>query len=200
LEYIILASKSPDRKKLFEQAGIEFNVLKIDVDEEELKKLIKKPISLVIELAKAKALSAKKVMQKSKKEGIIIAADTIVELNGEIIGKATNEQNAFKILKKLIGKTHNLLTGIAITKSYDSKIITDYESTAVNFLKLSDREIRNYIRSGEWKGRAGAYAITEKASLFIECIQGSSSNVIGLPMHKIFLILKDKFGFNLLNG
>ena len=151
-----------------------------------------------MELARTKGLNAKEVMQRSKKEGIIIAADTVVELNGEIIGKAQDEQDAFRILKKLIGKTHNLLTGIAITNTHESKVITDYDSTTIKFLKLSDDEIWNYIRSGDWKGRAGAYAITEKASVFIEYIKGSPSNVIGLPMHKIFLILKNDFDFNIL--
>jgi len=198
LERIILASKSLDRRELFKQARIPIEVLKTDVDEEQLKKEIKDPIQLVMELARIKGLNAKEVMQRSKKEGIIIAADTIVELNDEIIGKALDEQDAFRILKKLIGKTHNLLTGIAITNSYDSKVITDYESTTVKFLKLSNDEIKSYIKSGDWKGRAGAYAITEKASLFIEYIQGSPSNVIGLPMHKIFLILKNSFNFNIL--
>ena len=198
MERIILASKSLDRRELFKQARIPIEVLKTDVDEERLKKEIKDPIQLVMELARIKGLNAKEVMQRSKKEGIIIAADTIVELNDEIIGKALDEQDAFRILKKLIGKTHNLLTGIAITDSYDSKVITDYESTTVKFLKLSNNEIKSYIKSGDWKGRAGAYAITEKASLFIEYIQGSPSNVIGLPMHKIFLILKNSFNFNIL--
>ena len=198
MERIILASKSLDRRELFKQARIPIEVLKTDVDEEQLKKEIKDPIQLVMELARIKGWNAKEVMQRSKKEGIIIAADTIVELNDEIIGKALDEQDAFRILKKLIGKTHNLLTGIAITNSYDSKVITDYESTTVKFLKLSNDEIKSYIKSGDWKGRAGAYAITEKASLFIEYIQGSPSNVIGLPMHKIFLILKNSFNFNIL--
>ena len=198
MERIILASKSLDRRELFKQARIPIEFLKTDVDEEQLKKEIKDPIQLVMELARIKGLNAKEVMQRSKKEGIIIAADTVVELNDEIIGKALDEQDAFRILKKLIGKTHNLLTGIAITNSYDSKVITDYESTTVKFLKLSNDEIKSYIKSGDWKGRAGAYAITEKASLFIEYIQGSPSNVIGLPMHKIFLILKNSFNFNIL--
>ena len=100
MERIILASKSLDRRELFKQARIPIEVLKTDVDEEQLKKEIKDPIQLVMELARIKGLNAKEVMQRSKKEGIIIAADTIVELNDEIIGKALDEQDAFRILKK----------------------------------------------------------------------------------------------------
>ena len=101
-------------------------------------------------------------------------------------------------LQSLIGHTHNLVTGIAITDTEDSKIIVDYETTVVKFLNLSDDEITKYIKLGEWKGRAGAYAITEKAGVFIEYIQGSFSNVVGLPLHKIFLILKNYFQVNIL--
>lgn len=157
------------------------------------------PIKLVKELAKAKALYIKTILSDKQRDAFIIAADTIIEFKGEVIGKARDEQMAIHILEKLRGNVHNLLTGIAITRSIDPKIIIDYESTVVKFLELSDKEIRAYIRSGDWKGRAGAYAITEKASLFIEYIQGSFSNVIGLPMHKIFLILKNEFNLNLLS-
>ncbi|MFX0030099.1 MAG: Maf family protein [Candidatus Hermodarchaeota archaeon] len=193
-----MASKSPDRRELFKQARIPIEVLKPDVDEEQLKSKISDPVELVKEIAKAKAIFAKNKLHENNKKGIIIAADTVVELDGQIIGKAVDEQDAFSILKKIIGQTHNLLTGIAITDSDDSEIFIDYENTAVKFLNLSDDEIASYIKSGEWRGRAGAYAITEKASLFIEQIQGSFSNVVGLPLHKIFLILKNFFKFNML--
>ncbi|MFX1314750.1 MAG: Maf family protein [Promethearchaeota archaeon] len=195
---IVLASKSVDRYKLFEHAKIPIEILESNINEEDFKKKIKDPIELVKELAKSKALYAKNILLNKKEDAIIIAADTIIELNGEVIGKATDELNSFQILKKLVGKVHNLITGIAITRSIDSKIVVDYESTVVKFLELSDDEISSYIKSGDWKGRAGAYAITEKASLFIEYIKGSFSNVIGLPMHKVYMILKDQFKCNLL--
>lgn len=198
LKNIILASKSIDRSKLFKDAKIPIEILGPDIDEEDFKKKIGDPIKLVKELAKAKALYTKNILLESKRDAFIVAADTIIEFNGDVIGKAKDEQKAFQILKRLTGNVHNLLTGIAITRSIDSKIVVDYESTIVKFLELSDKEIRCYLKSGDWKGRAGAYAITEKASLFIEYIQGSFSNVIGLPMHKIFLILKNHFNLNLL--
>jgi len=198
LKNIILASKSVDRSKLFKYAKIPIDIFSPDIDEEDFKKKIRDPIKLVKELAKAKALYTKNILSENKKDAVIVAADTIIELNGEVIGKAKNERVALQILKRLTGNVHNLLTGIAITRSIDPKIVVDYESTTVKFLKLSDKEISCYLKSGDWKGRAGAYAITEKASLFIEYIQGSFSNVIGLPMHKIYLILKNHFNLNLL--
>ena len=137
-------------------------------------------------------------MVKNKNiEAIIIAADTVVEFKGKIIGKAKNKAQAFQILKSLINSSHNLLTGVAITELNNPKVVVDYDCTIVTFLDISDNEIRNYINTEEWKGRAGAYSIRDRASLFIKEIRGSPSNVIGLPMQKIFQILKKDFGLNL---
>ena len=149
-------------------------------------------------LAEEKAKAAKKSLLEKKIEGIVIAADTLVELNGQIIGKPLDEKDAFRILKLLINHAHNLITGIAITEISSPKMIKDYDSTKVEFLPLTDEEIRNYLKCGEWKGRAGAYSIRDRASLFIKSIEGSPSNVIGLPMHKIFEHLKQEFNLNLL--
>jgi len=91
-----------------------------------------------------------------------------------------------------------LITGFAITDTDKPKIIVDYDITSVKFLSLSENDIRDYIKSNEWKGRAGAYSIRERASLFIKSVNGSISNVIGLPMQKIYVILKNEFNLNLL--
>lgn len=198
MKTIILASKSVDRKEILKRMKLPFKVLITNVDEESYKAKITDPIELVKQIAKAKALSAKDILTKKNKKSVIIAADTIIEFNGEIIGKAKNEKHAFQILKKLSGNTHNLITGFAITELNNSKLIVDYDITAVRFLNLSDDDIGGYIKSDEWRGRAGAYSIRERASLFIDSIKGSVSNVIGLPMHKIYKILKNEFNLNLL--
>ncbi|MHA1658585.1 MAG: nucleoside triphosphate pyrophosphatase [Promethearchaeota archaeon] len=198
MKKLILASKSIDRSEIFKRSKIPFEIFVTNVDEEKFKTKYSNPIELVKELAKAKAKSAQKSFSTKIKEAIIVAADTVVEFNGEIIGKAKDEQQAFLILKKLAGNTHHLITGIAITKTNSRKIIIDYDITSVKFLNLTNEEILSYINSDEWKGRAGAYSMREKASIFIESIEGSSSNVIGLPMHKIYKILKFEFNLNLL--
>ena len=197
MKKIILASKSLDRSDLFNRIAIPFEVLASNIDEENYKEKISDPILLVKKLAEAKLLFVKDELIKKNSAALIIAADTIVELNGIIIGKAKNPEEAFKILKNLMGKSHNLITGIAITNTDDPKIIIDHDITSVEFLTLSDSEIDNYVKTDEWKGRAGAYSINDKASLFISKINGSSSNVIGLPMHKIYEILKNDFGLSL---
>ncbi len=198
MKKIILASKSIDRSEILKQAGISFEVFVTHVDEEKYKKQISNPNILVKELAKAKAIFARNNISKGENDAIIIAADTIVVLDDEIIGKAQSEEEAFNMLKKLTGRSHELITGIAITETNTLKIIIDSDTTYVDFIELSDKEIMGYVKSNEWKGRAGAYSISDKASLFIEKIEGSSSNVIGFPMHKLFDILRTEFQINLL--
>ena len=195
---IVLASKSLDRRKLFNLAKIDFEVLETNVDEEKFRAKFTDPVLLVKKLAEEKLLYAKQILKFDNKDAVIVAADTVVECNNEIIGKAKNENSAFEILKKLSNNTHNLITGFAITDTNKPKIIVDYDITVVKFLNLSEDDIREYIKSEEWKGRAGAYSIRERASLFIESVNGSISNVIGLPMQKIYVILKNEFSLNLL--
>jgi septum formation protein len=197
LKKIYLASKSLDRSEMFKRAGIAFETIVTNIDEKKYKIAISNKIELVKELAKAKVLFAKNKLSSKNENAIIIAADTIVELDAEIIGKANNEEEAFEILKKMMGRTHRLITGIAVTGFKNPKIIIDVDTTIVEFIELSDEEIREYIKTNEWKGRAGAYSIRDKASLFINRINGSSSNVIGLPMHKLYEILKKEFDLNL---
>lgn len=199
MKKIILASKSKDRSELFTRLNIPFETLNTQINEKDYKNHYSDPIELVKELAKLKALKAKEILKSKEKGEIIIAADTIVELNGKIIGKARNEEEAFQILKILINRSHNLITGVAISEINDSKVIVDYDMTNVTFLYLSDDEIWEYIKTEEWKGRAGCYSIRDRASLFIKEIRGSPSNVIGLPMEKIFRILKSEFNLNLLD-
>ncbi|GAI84477.1 unnamed protein product [marine sediment metagenome] len=198
MKRIILASKSIDRSKILNRLNISFETLSTNINESDYKDQYTDPIDLVKELAKAKALKAKKLLSSKEIGTVIIAADTIVEFNGKVIGKAENEIEAFQILKTLANHSHNLITGIALTRVDDPKIIVDYDITVVTFLDLSDDDIRNYLKSEEWKGRAGAYSIRDRASLFIEEIRGSPSNVIGLPMQKIYKILKSEFNLNLI--
>jgi septum formation protein len=198
LKKLILASKSIDRSEILKQAGIQFETFVTNIDEEKFKVKFLDADDLVKELAKAKAVFARNELSKTELDAIIVAADTLVVLDEKIIGKAQNEEEAFRILKELMGRTHKLITGIAITETNNPKLIIDSETTFVQFLKLSDEEIIRYIKTNEWKGRAGAYSIKDRASVFIKKINGSSSNVIGLPMHKLFEILRKEFRLNLI--
>ena len=198
MKKLILASKSIDRSEILRQAGISFETFVTNIDEEKFKVKFLDTDDLVKELAKAKALFARNELSKTELDAIIVAADTLVVIEGKVIGKAQNEEEAFRILKELMGRTHKLITGIAITETNNPKLIIESDTTFVQFLKLSDEEIMRYIKTNEWKERAGAYSIKDKASLFIKKINGSSSNVIGLPMHKLFEILRKEFKLNLI--
>ena len=198
MKSIILASKSLDRGELLRRSNIPFEILITNVNEEAFKENISIPIRLARALAQAKAETAKLKLKERNRDAIIVAADTIVDLDGEIIGKAKNSEEAFQIIKKLSGKTHNLITAIAITDTTIEKIIVEDDCTTVKFMELTDQEISGYIKTDEWKGRAGAYSLRDKASLFIEAVNGSPSSVIGLSMQRIFQILKTEFSLNLL--
>jgi septum formation protein len=200
MENLILASKSRDRKKLLEKIGLNFKIVVSEINEEEFKTKIGDAIKLVQELAKAKAKNVREqLLEEKMKTFIIIAADTLVEHEDKIIGKAKDKDEAFKILKSLSGNIHNLITGVAVINS-EGKVKTDFDITEVIFMELTDDEIWNYIQSQEWKGRAGCYSLNEKASLFTKKIIGSPSNVIGLPMHKLYKILKNEFNFDMIKG
>ena len=190
---LILASKSRDRKKLFERAQIPVEIIPSDFDEKSIHE--SDPKELVKKIAIAKA---KKVMQKwnfdlgnKNNPAIIIAADTMVLLDGNLIGKAQNKEQAFEILTQLAGKKHELLTGVALIHSISKKILTFLEISIVQFQKLTSSEIQRYLDvNDEYIGRAGAYSLYDRASLFIDFVEGSPTNVLGLPMAKLRIELQ----------
>jgi len=185
---LILASKSRDRKKLFERAQIPIEIIPSDFDEKSIHE--SNPKELVKKIAIAKA---KKVIKKWNDDmgnrnipAIIIAADTMVLLDGNLIGKAQNKEQAFQILTQLSGKKHELLTGIAIIHSINKQIRTFLDISIVQFQTLTSSEIQRYLDSSdEYIGRAGAYSLYDRASLFIDFVKGSPTNVLGLPMAKL---------------
>ncbi len=185
---LILASKSRDRRKLFERAQIPFVIIPSDFDEKSIHE--SDPNELVKKIAIAKA---KKVVKKwndnlgnINKPAIIIAADTMVFFDGNLIGKAQNKGQAFKILSQLSGKKHELLTGVALIHSISNQIRTFLDISIVQFQLLTSSEIQRYLDSSdEYIGRAGAYSLYDRASLFIDFVEGSPTNVLGLPMAKL---------------
>ena len=181
---IYLASRSPRRRKLLKQLNINFKSFSVDliesIDNGE------KPIHNVKRLANEKMDKAKEKV----KHGIIITADTIVVLDGIVIGKPKNKKDAKVILKRLSGRTHIVYTGFEIYNSEKDTIITDCEKTFVTFRKISDKEIEDYIRSGSPMDKAGAYGIQDDfGAVFIEKINGCYYNVVGLPLTKVYQAL-----------
>ena len=178
---LILASQSPRRKEILQSAGIPFQVRIGDVDESV--KPGEAPMSYVRRLAVSKAMAVPR-----DPGDLILAADTTVVSEGEILGKPENDEDAKRMLRKLSGKAHEVLTGICLFSG--SKLQIDGESTMVHFTSLSEDEIEQYVASGEPKDKAGAYGIQGLASKFIQRVDGCYFNVVGLPISLVYRHLR----------
>lgn len=178
MKKLILASGSPRRKELLKEAGIDFEVIKSDFDENNEQGLGAR--ELVLEHAKGKAL--KVLNLKTVKEGVILGADTIVFIDDKIIGKPIDINDARRILTVLSGRTHKVITGFFLIDKKTKKEISRIVETEVTFKKLSSKEIEDYLESEEYKDKAGGYAYQGKAKDFISKVTGTETNVIGLPM------------------
>lgn len=185
---IILGSKSPRRKKLLEQIGLEFEVIPSDFDEDTIC-YDNNPEEYVKLLALKKSES---VASKVNGNAIVIGADTIVVLENEILNKPIDEYDAYEILKKLSGKTHLVYTGIAIINNFKNKKVIDFKKTEVSFRNLGDDEIWEYIKTGSPMDKAGAYGIQDDyGAVFVNHIVGCYYNIVGLPLEKFYSMLKE---------
>ena len=173
---ILLASNSPRRRELLRLITADFECVSADADESLPDGIT--PQEAVLYLSKIKAQAF------SPCDKIIIGADTVVALNGKIIGKPENDEYAFEILSSLSGKVHSVFTGVTII-SWDH-IRSFYEKTDVEFYQLSQQEIRNYIQTGECSDKAGAYGIQGRGALLVKRINGDYYNVVGLPVARLY--------------
>ena len=181
---IILASQSPRRRELLERMGLTgFRVVSPDVDEHMEEDL--PPAQLVCRLSQRKARA---VREQVGDEGLIIAADTVVALDGTVLGKPADELAAFKMLSTLSGVRHQVYTGLTVLRGGEEH--TEYEVTDVSFRELTQGEIEDYIRTGEPMDKAGAYGIQGYGALFISGIQGDYYNVMGLPVCRLGQLLE----------
>lgn len=187
MKQIILASASPRRKQLLAQIGITYTVAPSSIEEKMNARLQPKKQAEHLSLQKAK------VVAKKYKNAFILAADTLVVQGNDIIGKPSSLQDAKRILRKLSGRLHKVITGFTIIDTETHKIITKSEETTVFMKKLTDKEIAAYVATGEPLGKAGAYAAQERGALFIEKIEGDFFNIVGLPLFALAKALK-KFG------
>jgi septum formation protein len=173
---VILASASPRRKQLLTEAGYKFRVVPPEIDESAFEGAGACKYAEQLALAKARDVAER------FPDSLVIGADTVVDFQGEIIGKAANEKEAEVITRKLFSGPHKVITGVAIVRMADGVEIVESETTIVYPKVLTDKQIAEHIKSGTWKGKAGAYAIQEGGDAFIEKIEGSLTNVMGLPM------------------
>jgi septum formation protein len=173
---VILASNSPRRKELMRQIGLDFGVDPADVDESILAGETPEGYAVRVALDKARVASAR------AETGIVIAADTIVVLDGEILGKPADPADAERMLKLLSGKVHRVITGLVVMDAATGKVRTGTSITRVWFRSLAMQEIISYVATGEPLDKAGAYGIQERGALLVDKIDGCYFNVVGLPL------------------
>ena len=178
---LILASQSPRRKELLSLFRIPFTVRVADIDE-----TMQQTLPPFDEVARVSRLKAEAIPHAA--DDVVIAADTIVVCGGQILGKPTDEADAFRMLRLLSGKDHQVMTGLTVLKGDTATVCT--EVTDIHFRPLSDREILDYIRTGDPMDKAGSYGIQSGAALFAEKIVGDYYNVVGLPVCRLGQILR----------
>jgi septum formation protein len=183
---LILASRSPQRRAILEQLGIAFEVLPVDVEE------IARGDP--IEVARANALRKAQAAAAQRPDATILGVDTIVALGGEIFGKPPSAEVARDTLKRLSGRTHTVVSGLALLRPGNPQVV--HEVTEVTFRTLADEVLRWYVQTGEWLERAGGYAIQGQGAGLVRAISGDYLNVVGLPVSALLdldlsLMLRD---------
>jgi septum formation protein len=204
---LILASASPRRRELLRMLGLDFEIL-VSTAEEKNRELpgeqgllgkLNSPEKPCSPGEEAMAFAAGKAGEIADlhPDALVIAADTIVVTGEQILGKPRDEEDAREMLSSLSGQWHEVYTGIALVRAAEKKSLLDYERTRVKFHSLSGEEIDRYIRSGEPMDKAGAYGIQGLGAVLVERIEGCFFNVVGLPLAKLTLMLKE-FGLEVL--
>jgi len=183
---IVLASASPRRKELLTQAGYKFTVVEPSIDESAFGLEDTEPCEYAKQLALAKAKS----VAVNYPDCLIIGADTIVDFNGHIIGKPADEKDAERITRELTSSPHKVITALAIVRLTDAVELVESNTTTIYPKKMTDEQIAEHIKGKSWQDKAGAYAIQENGDEFVEKIQGSLTNVMGLPMELLEQMLK----------
>ncbi|MGE5591813.1 MAG: Maf family protein [Bacillota bacterium] len=181
----ILASSSPRRSDLLAQIGLRFEVIPPQFDESRVD--ASDPAELVHSLAREKAGA---VAAEVEGPAVVLGADTIVLLDGEVLGKPRDEAEARSMLARLAGRTHRVLTGVALIRTPEGPILVQHEETHVTMRPLTPGQIHAYVASGEPMDKAGAYAVQGLGSVLVERIQGDYFNVVGLPLPRLALMLE----------
>jgi septum formation protein len=184
---LVLASRSPQRRAILEQLGIEFDVVDVDVDE-----LSAGPAD---EVARMNALRKAQAGTATRPGATVLGVDTVVALDGQIFGKPDSAEDAEAMLQRLSGRTHEVVSGLALLAPDNPQVV--HEVTMVTFRPLTDELVRRYVKTCEWSGRAGGYAIQEQGAALVRSISGDYLNVVGLPVGALLdldlrLILRER--------
>lgn len=201
---LVLASQSPRRRMLLEQIGLTFEVLPVELDEAEVFCQVERRGSMdvtplagrelaaaqVREAAIAKATAACRLVQGTAGRCLFIGADTVVLIDGQLLGKPTDECEAARMLRMLAGRTHSVLTGVAVLDPATGPCASGVEISDVTFTAMNDEWIEAYVRTGEPMDKAGAYAVQGLGSVFIQRVEGCYFNVVGLPLSLLARLLR----------
>lgn len=198
MKKIILASASPRRREILENLGLKFDIVISGADETKLSCDIE-PKLYVQEMALLKAGEAGKSIGKSK-ETLLISADTIVVIDGEILGKPKDKEDAFSMLSKLSGKTHEVITGFCVMDLGSGEAVCRAEVTKVEFKNLTPEIKKSYIDTLEPMDKAGSYGIQGKGGILVKKIDGDYFNVVGLPVSSLTDVLMNDFSVKFENG
>jgi septum formation protein len=185
---LVLASASPRRRELLIQAGYDFKVVSSNIPEERLPN--EEPMAFVTRLAQEKARAVLDQLTHKSIEGqlLVLGADTIVVIAGELLGKPQNSEDAARMLRVLSGRTHQVMTGVCVISTQHVEV--GVETTSVTMQEIPEREIAAYIATGEPMDKAGAYAIQGYAARWIPRIEGCYFNVVGLPIARVVSMLE----------
>lgn len=187
MKQIILASASPRRKELLEQIGIKPQIIEVDFDE--IADISLAPEEIVLNNAIGKARTASR--QISINNALVIAADTVVVYQTKILGKPKDRAEAFQMLQMLSGKTHQVFTGVCVWDMASNRYISSLAKTIVEMREIDQQEIEAYTNTTEPYDKAGGYAIQQYAGIFVTRIEGSYTNVVGLPIELVGKMLKE---------
>jgi len=183
---LFLASASPRRAEILRNLGLRIQVIASPAPE--VRRPLEKPRDYVMRMAEEKA---RRAAESVKRGGVVISADTTVVAGEEVLEKPANKGDAARMLKLLSGRTHTVISGVALCDTRTGALTKGFETTEVTFAQMSDEEIAWYVESGEPMDKAGAYAIQGLASMFIRGIRGSHFNVMGLPLRRLYELFKD---------
>jgi septum formation protein len=185
---LVLASASPRRAEILHNAGFAFDIVPAHVDETQLPD--ERAEDYVQRLAKEKARVVMEHLDRGAAPVIVIGADTTVVAGGQLLGKPANKEDARRMLRLLSGKTHQVLTGLSLIRSADGREDSHVEITLVSFAELSESEIEDYLATGEPFDKAGAYGIQGIGGRYVTRIEGCYFNVMGLPLHRLWSMLR----------
>jgi septum formation protein len=185
LQPLVLASTSPRRQAYFSDLGLDFTVCAADIDEQAMPG--ETPESFVLRLAREKAVAVRDLYPESW----VVAADTVVSIDGRLLGKPRDTGEAVAMLLALSGREHHVLTGFCVTCREEDVLVTQAVDSAVRFSAFGPEVARAYAETGEPLDKAGAYGIQGKGAFLVERVSGSYSNIVGMPLHEVLAVLLD---------